>query len=79
MWPQYLAHALAFRGHLREAFAVNERLLRQPSASPWSGFLDPFLDLSLLGIVPDSLARATFGSLPRARRCLGRLRSLPVT
>ena len=61
MWPQYLAHALAFRGHLREAFAVNERLLRQPSASPWSGFLDPFLDLSLLGIVPDSLARATFG------------------
>ena len=60
MWPQYLAHALAFRGHLREAFAVNERLLRQPSASPWSWFLDPFLDLSLLGIVPDSLARATF-------------------
>ncbi len=61
MWPQYLAHALAFRGHLREAFAVDERLLRQPSASPWSGFLDPFVDLSLLGIVPDSLARATFG------------------
>ena len=61
MWPQYLAQALAFRGHLREAFAVDERLLRQPSASPWSWFLDPFLDLSLLGIVPDSLARATFG------------------
>jgi serine/threonine-protein kinase len=61
MWPQYLAHALAFRGHLREAFAVNERLLRQPSASPWSGFFDPFVDLSLLGVVPDSLARATYG------------------
>ncbi|MEO7476134.1 MAG: hypothetical protein ABIY46_12450, partial [Gemmatimonadales bacterium] len=60
MWPTYLAHALAFRGHLREAFAVNERLLRQPSASEWTGFLDPLLDLSLLGIVPDSLARATF-------------------
>jgi eukaryotic-like serine/threonine-protein kinase len=61
MWPQYVAHALAFRGHLREAFAVNERLLRQPSASPWSNFTSPFVDLSLLGIVPDSLARATFG------------------
>ena len=61
MWPQYLANALAFRGHLRKAFAVDERLLRQPSASPWSDFLSPILDLSLLGIVPDSLARATFG------------------
>jgi hypothetical protein len=55
------AHALAFRGHLREAFAVNERLLRQPSASPWSRWFDTFHDLSLLGIVPDSLARATYG------------------
>jgi eukaryotic-like serine/threonine-protein kinase len=61
MWPQYLAHVLAFRGHLREAFAINENLLRQPSASPWSGFLDPFVDLSLIGIIPDSSARATFG------------------
>jgi hypothetical protein len=61
MWPHYLANVLAFRGHLREASAVDERLFRQPSASPWSGFLDTFLDLSLLGIVPDSLARATFG------------------
>ncbi len=60
-WPKYLAHALAFRGHLREAFAVNERLLRQPSASPWSDWFDTFHDLSLLGIVPDSLARATYG------------------
>jgi len=60
MWPRYLGHALAFRGHLHEAFAVNERLLRQPSASQWSWFLDPLLDLSLLGIVPDSLTRATF-------------------
>jgi eukaryotic-like serine/threonine-protein kinase len=59
-WPKYLSRALAFRGHLREAFATNERLLRQPSASPWSRWFDTFLDLSLLGIVPDSLARATF-------------------
>jgi hypothetical protein len=41
MWPQYLASALQARGHLREAFAADERLLLQPSASPWSGFLDP--------------------------------------
>jgi DNA-binding SARP family transcriptional activator len=60
MWPRYLGHALAFRGHLREVFAVNESLLRRPSASEWSWFLDPLVDLSLLGIVPDSLARATF-------------------
>jgi tetratricopeptide (TPR) repeat protein len=60
-WPKYLARALAFRGHLREAFAVNERLLRDPSASPYSRWFDTFHDLSLLGIVPDSLARATFG------------------
>ncbi|HUR93507.1 MAG TPA: protein kinase, partial [Gemmatimonadales bacterium] len=60
-WPKYLAYALAFRGHLREASAVNERLLRHPSASPWSRWFDTFHDLSLLGIVPDSLARATYG------------------
>ena len=61
MWPQYLALALQHRGHLREAWAADERLLRQPSASPWSGFVDPFPTLSLLGIVPESLARATYG------------------
>jgi len=60
-WPKYLARALAFRGHLREAFAVNERLLREPSASAWSRWFDTFHDLSLFGIIPDSLARATFG------------------
>ena len=60
MWPRYLGLALAFRGHMREALAVNERLLRQPSASTFSWFLEPMVDLGLLGIVPDSLARATF-------------------
>ena len=66
MRPRYLGRALAFRGHLREALAVNERLLRQPSASVFSGFLDPTLDLGLLGIVPDSLARAAFDPALRA-------------
>jgi hypothetical protein len=60
MWPQYLAHALAFRGHLHEAFAVDELLLRNPSASDYSDFLSPIVDLSLLGIVPDSVAGPTF-------------------
>jgi serine/threonine-protein kinase len=59
MWPRYLGRALAFRGHLHEAFAVNERLLRQPSASAFSAFFDPLVTLGLLGIVSDSLVRAT--------------------
>jgi tetratricopeptide (TPR) repeat protein len=83
MWPRYLGHALAFRGHLREAFAVNERLLRQPSASAFSWFLDPLVDLGLLGIVPDSLARATFARALEAEAAWGgfftprHLRGLP--
>jgi len=61
MWPQYLATTLALRGHLHEAYETNRKLLLDPGASRSSWFLDPFLDLSLLGIVPDSIARATFG------------------
>jgi hypothetical protein len=61
MWHQYLARGLAFRGHLHDAYETDRRLLLQPEASPFSAFQDPFLDLSLLGIVPDSIATATFG------------------
>jgi tetratricopeptide (TPR) repeat protein len=61
MWPQYLAVTLAFRGHLREAHETDRRLLLDPGSSPWSGLFDPFLDLSLLGLIPDSIARAAFG------------------
>jgi serine/threonine-protein kinase len=60
MWRQYLAGALSQRGHLREAYETNRRLLLDPAASPFSWFEDPFVDLSLLGIVPDSVARAAF-------------------
>ena len=60
MWDQYLAGALAYRGHLRDAYSADRRLLQDASASPFSGFFDPFLVLSLLGVVPDSVARATF-------------------
>jgi hypothetical protein len=82
MWPRYLAKALAFRGHLREAFTVDE-LLRTPSASPWSWFLDPLVDLGLLGIVRDSLARVTFDRALEANAAWGgfftppHLRGLP--
>jgi serine/threonine-protein kinase len=60
MWPQYVAKALAFRGHLREAYETDRRLLRHPDASAFSPFLDPFLDLSVFGVIPDSMARAAF-------------------
>ncbi len=60
MWPQYLAAALAYRGHLREAYQTNRRLLLDPAASKWSHFYDPFLDLALLGAVPDSVAGPVF-------------------
>ncbi len=36
MWPQYLAAALAYRGHLREAYQTDRRLLLDPAASKWS-------------------------------------------
>jgi serine/threonine-protein kinase len=60
MWRQYLAQALAFRGHLHEAYETDRFLLLHPDASPFSPFADPFLGLSLLGVVPDSVAGATF-------------------
>ena len=60
MWPQYVAGALAYRGHLREAYQTNRRLLLDPAASKWSLVMDPFLDLALLGIVPDSIAGRVF-------------------
>jgi tetratricopeptide (TPR) repeat protein len=61
MWPQYLATGLAARGHLRAAAEADRRLLAHPEASPYSWFLDPFLSLSLFGIIPDSVAGAAFG------------------
>jgi tetratricopeptide (TPR) repeat protein len=60
MWPQYLAIALASRGHLREAYRTDSLLLHDASASQFSWFVDPFLSLSILGIIPDSVASATF-------------------
>jgi serine/threonine-protein kinase len=61
MYHQFLAVELAYRGHLHEAYAADRRLLLNPTASRFSGFLDPFLSLSLLGVIPESLAATTFG------------------
>ncbi len=61
MYRQYLALELAFRGHLREAYDVDRRLLLDPNASRFTDFLDPFLGLSLLGVIPESLAATTYG------------------
>jgi eukaryotic-like serine/threonine-protein kinase len=60
MWPQALAAGLAFRGHLRAAAEADRRLLANPEASPYSWFLDPFLNLSLFGVIADSVAGAAF-------------------
>ncbi|MEO6055844.1 MAG: protein kinase [Gemmatimonadales bacterium] len=60
MWPQYVAAALAYRGHLREAYQTDRRLVLDPGASKWSLIDDPFLDLALLGVVPDSIAERVF-------------------
>jgi eukaryotic-like serine/threonine-protein kinase len=60
MRKQYLAAVLAVRGHLREAFQADRKLIKDPAASPFSPFADPFVELSLLGMIPDSIARATF-------------------
>jgi tetratricopeptide (TPR) repeat protein len=60
MWPQYLAAGLAYRGHLRDAYQTNRRLLVDPAASKWSLTYDPFLDLALLGALPDSVAGPLF-------------------
>ena len=60
MYRQFLARELASRGRLREAYAVDRRLLLDVKASRFTWYLDPFLSLSLLGAIPESLAATTF-------------------
>ena len=57
---QTLAMALAFRGHAREAAIVDAPLLADDTASPFPRAPDPFVDLALLGAIPDSHAQRTF-------------------
>jgi eukaryotic-like serine/threonine-protein kinase len=61
MSHQYLAFELAYRGHLHEAYAADRTLLLDRNASRFTNFRDPFLSLSLLGAIPESLAATTFG------------------
>ncbi|HEY8196064.1 MAG TPA: BTAD domain-containing putative transcriptional regulator [Gemmatimonadales bacterium] len=61
MSRQILAFELAYRGHLHEAYAVDRHLLLDPGASRFAHIADPFLTLSLLGVLPESLAAGTFG------------------
>jgi serine/threonine-protein kinase len=73
---QYIARALAFRGHLRAAYATDRRLIHEPTASRWTWFEDPFLDLALLDVVPESLVtRMMFPSIAEADVLGGRLPS----
>ena len=66
MYHQFLAIELAYRGHLHEAYAADRRLLLDPNASRFSHIADPFLSLSLLGVIPESLAATTFATRVRA-------------
>jgi len=86
MYGQFLAVELAFRGHLHEAYAADRRLLLDPNSSRLSQYLDPFFSLSLLGVIPESLAATTFGhafdpgkawEIPPANRQARQLRGLP--
>jgi hypothetical protein len=86
MYGQFLAVELAYRGHLHEAYAADRGLLLDPNASRFSNFLDPFLSLSLLGVIPESLAVTTFGhafepgkpwEIPPFKRQARQLRGLP--
>ncbi len=72
MYHQYLANALAYRGHIHEAYATDRRLLLDPKASRFTWFLDPFLVLALLGAIPESLAASNLWAGVRAWQQRGR-------
>ncbi len=57
---QYLASSLTFRGHLREAYQTDRRLIEEPTASRFPDVADPFLDLALLGVLPEQMAGQAF-------------------
>ena len=60
MYHQFLANALAYRGHMHEAYATDRRLILDSKASRFTWFMDPFIRLALLGVIPDSLAASTY-------------------
>ena len=58
MWPQYIARALLYRGHAREAYLVYRPLLTHPNRNPWAWFANPFRNLALVGAVPTETVTA---------------------
>ena len=68
MYRQFLAVGLAFRGHLREAYAVDRTLLHDQTASPYTNFEDPFRALAVLGVIPESVSARTFGHALEGRK-----------
>jgi tetratricopeptide (TPR) repeat protein len=82
---QFLANALAYRGHLHEAYETDRRLILDPKASRFTWWMDPFMCLALLGVIPDSLAASTYAQafepsawpIPRSNIQARHLRGLP--
>jgi serine/threonine-protein kinase len=60
MYPQFLAYQLVYRGQIQEAYTVNRRLLLDETGARFSRYLDPFFTVAVLGVLPESLAAATF-------------------
>jgi hypothetical protein len=86
MYHQFLANALAYRGHIHEAYAMDRRLIFDPKASRFTWWEDPFMCLALLGVIPDSLAASTYAQafepdsawpIPRSNIQARHLRGLP--
>jgi tetratricopeptide (TPR) repeat protein len=86
MYHQFLANALAYRGHIHEAYAMDRRLVFDPKASRFTWWEDPFMCLALLGVIPDSLAASTYAQafepdsawpIPRSNIQPRHLRGLP--
>src|SRR3954447_14382653 len=86
MHRQFLANAVAYRGHIQAAYAMDRRLVFHPKASRFTWWLDPFMGLALLGVIPDSLASSTYAQafepdsawpIPRSNIQARHLRGLP--
>ena len=58
--PRHWATALAFRGHLQAAAAMSLAEATPPRSRRAMGLVDPFLELALLGAIPDSVALREF-------------------
>jgi DNA-binding SARP family transcriptional activator len=60
VYRQLLSDALAYRGHVHEAYAVDRGLLLDQHATQFYNFADPFRALALLRGIPESLSVHTY-------------------